>query len=604
MRILVPLSLLACVALTPSAWSQQLVRSYSGTPASTLGKAVLRIGDQNSDGVDDLLVGAPGFDLGRGAIYCVSGAYLATGAGSPTLWTVAPAVNPGDLFGSSLADAGDVTGDGVRDFLVGMPGYDFGTSTNSGAVRLVNGSTHAVVSLIYDDTPGIAFGSAMAACGDEDGDGLSEVAVGAPGANPFFTALIVLAGSHLASSGNNNGADLVSTAIIGGGDAMGISVASGFDIDGNGSQEIVVGIPGRDNPGATDGGECRVLSPGLTVDINGNLVWDLADFGDYRSSVPGERFGTSVDAAHDYDGDGVVDIVAGAPNHPGSLNTQPGRMVVLSGARLRAQTPPYELLTVVGPAGTVTPESFHFGSAVGASGDLNGDGVGDILVGSPDFFTQFPIGPGKGAFAIYSGSTGVRIGGAVGSNGDRLGDVLAGAFQDLDGDGFDEFVAAGSLSDAGGTDSGVIKCYRLFPCSPSTYCTAKTNSLGCVPSMSSSGLPSASAATPFAVTCANVINQKNGILFYSHQPAAIPFQGGLLCANPPTQRTPVQSSGGSASGSDCSGAFSFDFNAQIQGGIDATLTAGSEVFAQYWSRDPVSASTTSLSNALRFLVQP
>ena len=167
------------------------------------------------------------------------------------------------------------------------------------------------------------------------------------------------------------------------------------------------------------------------------------------------------------------------------------------------------------------------------------------------------------------------------------------------------FIFNDPVSGASGTITVIGTVNADWTCpAATTYCTAKTNSLGCVPSMSSSGLPSASAATPFAVTCANVINQKNGILFYSHQPAAIPFQGGLLCANPPTQRTPVQSSGGSASGSDCSGAFSFDFNAQIQGGIDATLTAGSEVFAQYWSRDPVSASTTSLSNALRFLVQP
>jgi hypothetical protein len=73
---------------------------------------------------------------------------------------------------------------------------------------------------------------------------------------------------------------------------------------------------------------------------------------------------------------------------------------------------------------------------------------------------------------------------------------------------------------------------------------------------------------------------------------------------PPTVRTPVQGSGGSASGDDCSGYFSYDFNARIQSGVDPLLVPGAEVFCQYWSRDPWSASTTSLSNALRFLVQP
>jgi hypothetical protein len=72
----------------------------------------------------------------------------------------------------------------------------------------------------------------------------------------------------------------------------------------------------------------------------------------------------------------------------------------------------------------------------------------------------------------------------------------------------------------------------------------------------------------------------------------------------PVVRTLVQSSGGATSGNDCSGTFSFDFNARIQSGIDPSLVTGREVFAQYWSRDPASPSTTSLSNALRFVINP
>jgi hypothetical protein len=94
------------------------------------------------------------------------------------------------------------------------------------------------------------------------------------------------------------------------------------------------------------------------------------------------------------------------------------------------------------------------------------------------------------------------------------------------------------------------------------------------------------------------------LLFYSHQPLAAPFQGGTKCAANPTVRTPNQNSGGSASGNDCTGAYSFDFNDWIAHGWDPSLPAGSEVFAQYWSRDPASASHTSLSNAVRFVVNP
>jgi hypothetical protein len=62
--------------------------------------------------------------------------------------------------------------------------------------------------------------------------------------------------------------------------------------------------------------------------------------------------------------------------------------------------------------------------------------------------------------------------------------------------------------------------------------------------------------------------------------------------------------GGSATGADCSGAFQFDFKTYLQSGADPTLIVGSEVFLQCWARDPASFSTTSLSNGLRFLINP
>jgi hypothetical protein len=206
--------------------------------------------------------------------------------------------------------------------------------------------------------------------------------------------------------------------------------------------------------------------------------------------------------------------------------------------------------------------------------------------------------------AIFSGATGTRMGLLFGSGNQRLGDALAGDVDDFDNDGFADFVVAGPLSDVGGTDAGVVKAFRLFPATPTTYCTGKTNSVGCVPSMSWSGGASVSSPSPFPVTCSNVLNQINGLLMYSHMPHSSPFQDGTLCVKSPIRRTVTQSSGGSPSGSDCTGTFSYDFNARIDSGVDPTLVAGSEVFSQYWSRDPASASTTSLSNALRFLISP
>ena len=196
------------------------------------------------------------------------------------------------------------------------------------------------------------------------------------------------------------------------------------------------------------------------------------------------------------------------------------------------------------------------------------------------------------------------MGGAAGANNDHLGDAIVGALQDLDGDGFDELVAAGSLSDTGGTDSGVVKCFRFFPCAPATYCTGKINSLGCTPAIAFSGTASANPSAPFNITASNLVNQKTGLLFYSHAPVAVAFQGGTKCVASPFVRTQPQNSGGSTNGNDCTGTYSFDFNDWIVNGWDFTLAPGSEIYAQYWSRDPASASHTSLSNALQFVINP
>jgi hypothetical protein len=139
---------------------------------------------------------------------------------------------------------------------------------------------------------------------------------------------------------------------------------------------------------------------------------------------------------------------------------------------------------------------------------------------------------------------------------------------------------------------------------PTVYCTSKVNSLGCTPTMAWSGIPSTTNPLPFAIVALNEINNKNGLLFYGYQPNALPFQGGTLCEGPPTRRTPAQNAGGNPPPNDCSGVFSYDFNQRIQSGIDPALVVGADVFCQWWARDPLSASTTSLSDALAFTIAP
>jgi hypothetical protein len=141
---------------------------------------------------------------------------------------------------------------------------------------------------------------------------------------------------------------------------------------------------------------------------------------------------------------------------------------------------------------------------------------------------------------------------------------------------------------------------------PAAYCTAKVNSQGCTPAIDFAGSPSFGGASAFRVTGSQFLNKKSGVLFYGLQPNGAVFEGGFLCVKMPVIRTAVQNSGGSASGTDCSGTYSYDFEALILGGTDPHLAAGAMVYTQYWARDPADPTgfTTSLSNALSFEICP
>ncbi len=138
--------------------------------------------------------------------------------------------------------------------------------------------------------------------------------------------------------------------------------------------------------------------------------------------------------------------------------------------------------------------------------------------------------------------------------------------------------------------------------SPSIYCTAKTNSLGCVPAIGFSGSPSISGFDDFFVTASNVVNRRIGMLLWSRSSAAIPFGGGTLCLAAPLVRSALENSGGSASSMlDCtSGFYSFRFAQSVFASFG--VSAGDTLFAQFWSRDPgfVAPNDVGLTNALRF----
>lgn len=140
---------------------------------------------------------------------------------------------------------------------------------------------------------------------------------------------------------------------------------------------------------------------------------------------------------------------------------------------------------------------------------------------------------------------------------------------------------------------------------PSIYCSSTVNSLGCTPAIAFTGAPRAGGA-PFEISCASLVSNKLGLLFYGFQSKALPYQGTTLCVTAPVRRTSVQHSGGNPPPADGSGQYTFDFDAHLQSGVDPSLAAGALVYAQYWFRDPALGplNTTGRSDALAFLIQP
>lgn len=135
-----------------------------------------------------------------------------------------------------------------------------------------------------------------------------------------------------------------------------------------------------------------------------------------------------------------------------------------------------------------------------------------------------------------------------------------------------------------------------------SYCTAKTNSLGCTPIIWSKGSPCVTCAAPFTIDAVNIVSKKNGLLFYGFGPGAFPFLGGTLCVMPPLRRTPILNSGGVIPPPTCSGSYTFDMNGWIQSAIDPFLVIGTTVYAQFWYRDPAigDGTGTGLTDALTF----
>ncbi len=237
-------------------------------------------------------------------------------------------------------------------------------------------------------------------------------------------------------------------------------------------------------------------------------------------------------------------------------------------------------------------------AADGATGDSFGKSVaieGDrAVVGS----IIPPLAAGAAYVFERSGSTWTQFTKLTRPGGTAAQPPEFGRTVDIEGD----TVGVGAPGDdSAGVDSGAVYVF-LVPHLPIVYCSSKTNSLGCIPAITVTGVPSASSPLPFMIGAEQIISHKFGLPFYGYCALDAPFQGGTLCVHAPILRGPVSMSGGAWPPNECSGAFAYNFNSLIQSGTVPGLVAGATVYTQYWYRDPADAYTTGLTDAVVFTI--
>lgn len=392
-----------------------VLRPTGDDVSATMGSDVAAIGDIDGDGVPDFILGAGGDELndvegsGQGGAQAV----VISGATGAERFRFEDGFSE---FGAAVTGLGDVNDDGVPDFAVGSP--RFGATTASevdgvGRVYVYSGVDGTLLHTLDGNMPGDRFGAAVADAGDIDGDGISDLAVGAPGADGERGSVYLYSGGDASVIRRVDGQTVNSR--------FGFDIAAMGDLDGDGFGEIVVGAPGRAEPELAIPGQAFVIAG-----ADGEVATT------FTGAHDGDLFGFAVANAGDVDGDSVPDIAVGAPFHnvelaDATVISRAGAVRIFSGAD-------GALIHMINGAEI----DDNAGASIAAAGDVNQDNAPDLLIGAP----------GSGRVMLVSGETALplttfspdthSLAGA-----DRLG-VSAASLGDVNGDNVPDFLFAGT----------------------------------------------------------------------------------------------------------------------------------------------------------------
>lgn len=408
-------SLVAChdedATITLDVKSEQIISGSAGNFNGTLhagdafGSAVALIGDLEVDGVVDIAVGAPLDDddgTDRGAVWVLflntDGTIDLEAKISSAEGGFGGALDDDDRFGSAITGIGDLDADGTLDLAVGAP-LDDDDGEDRGAVWIlfmnadgsvkseqkISSATGGFGGALSD---GDQFGSALAALDDLDGDGVTDIAVGAPLDDDGDTDTGAIWILFMNTNGTVKAHQKISGSagsfggVIESGDGFGSALANASDLDGDTNTDLVVGSPGDDD-GGTDTGAAWVLfldTDGTVISEQKISATEATDVDLLLSSNDG--LGTAIANAGDLDGDGNSDLVVGAPFDDDG-GTDRGAAWILFMESTGKVHSAQKISSTEGAFDGPLANGDHFGAAIAGLGPLDATGENDLAIGAP-----------------------------------------------------------------------------------------------------------------------------------------------------------------------------------------------------------------------------